>query len=263
MGPDDQIGGINFYKKNGFFVAKKIVPHDAIENCKASVCRIASQPPENGLEDSLKNIFRVSQERYLQVLRTFSKSLDLQSLFLHPKLVDLIRNFGIQLPTMPTQPVTHVTCKELITDDGQLGLDAHQDWPSIQGSLDSLVVWIPITKVTNDNHPMQILPGSHLGGLRQAKIEKNISSLELEKKELDSMLDICCDPGDAIIFSTMTVHRTKKEGNGFRFSASLRFDNALENSFVDRNFPCAYKRTIDRNVSYFPRKEQMLKIFGE
>lgn len=252
---------IQEYKKNGFVVAKDIIDKDLIDSCKFTLCKMSGQKPSDDIENSLNKLFFSSQERYLQTLRTFSKSLSLQNLFMSYRLKQLIRMLGIEIATMPTQPITHATSKSLVINDGSLGVSAHQDWPSIQGSLDSLVVWVPFVNVNDDNYPLQILPKSHLDGLRHAEIQNNISQIDLSNKEIESLVDVSCEPGDAVIFSTFTVHRTKQLGSGFRFAASIRFDNALEDSFISRNFPCAYKRSVDRNLSYSPEKNEINRFF--
>jgi ectoine hydroxylase-related dioxygenase (phytanoyl-CoA dioxygenase family) len=166
------------------------------------------------------------------------------------------------VPTQPTQPVTHVTCEDLLIEGEAAGIKAHQDWPSIQGSLDSLVVWIPFTEVNDLSYPIQILPRSHLDGLRESVIEKKGSIIKLTQEEEKNILDVVCSPGDALIFSTFTVHRTKTniKNSKFRFSASTRFDNAIEKTFIDRNYPCAYKRSIEREISN-PLSQETIKNF--
>lgn len=249
------------YKENGFVVVKDIVDKDQIENCNKTLCKMSGLDNSTDIEIALKNLFVSSKERYLQTLRTFSKSLEIQKLFLNDRLVELVYQLGIAIPTLPTQPVTHATSSELVVDDGYLGISAHQDWPSIQGSLDSIVVWIPFTDIDSNNYPIQILPKSHLNGIREAEIKSNISEISLSDSEIKSLIDINCNVGDLVVFSTFLIHRTKPIGKGFRFSASIRYDNALENSFFSRNFPCSYKRIVDRNLSYKPLKKDINKVF--
>jgi hypothetical protein len=259
---EDSQSALDSYSKNGFYIAKNVLPEQAIDDCARQLCRLTNSSSKN-LEESLRKLFEVSPTLYVETLKTFAKSQALIKLFLDDRLLSLLDKLGIKFPTIPTQPVTHATCKELVLESKSLGFETHQDWPSIQGSLDSLVVWIPFNEVHEDNHPIQVLPGSHLAGLRDSIIKENISYIELSDEENSSMEDVICEPGDAVIFSTFTIHRTKLVGKGFRFSASLRFDNALEKTFIDRNFPCAYKRYVERSLSYIPKNDDIKKIFGK
>ena len=257
------------YLQDGFVIVKDVFCKKDVEDCKKDlieICLAASFCDEEkiSVEEALKKVFLSSKERYLQVLRTFAKSATLQKLFLSNDLMEIIKTIGIHVPTMPTQPVTHVCSIDLLIEGNEVGIDSHQDWPSIQGSLDSVVVWTPFTIIDEKSYPIQVLPKSHLSGVREAKIKKNGSMIELSEEEENSVIDVLCSPGDAVIFSTFVVHKTKnckKNDEKFRFATSTRFDNALEKSFVERNFPCAYKRTVERNLESIPSKEQINLIF--
>jgi phytanoyl-CoA hydroxylase len=45
-------------------------------------------------------------------------------------------------------------------------LDAHQDWRTGQGSLDSAVIWFPMVDAGADIGALQVIPGSHKTGLQ-------------------------------------------------------------------------------------------------
>lgn len=253
------------YRTNGFVIVKKALPVENLNICKdklIEICSSITKKVDTSLEDNLKRLFNHSETTYLQTLRTFSKSSFIQSLFLSKELSEIIENIGIKIPIQSTQPVTHVSSKDLLIKDESIGIDSHQDWSSIQGSLDSLVVWVPFTEVTSQDYPVQFLPKSHLHGLRESKVTDKGNIISLSEEEKNNMIDGICSVGDAVIFSTFTIHRTKpQKTKSFRFAASTRFDNALESSFISRDFPCSYKRIVDRNISYIPDKNEIQKVF--
>jgi len=59
----------------------------------------------------------------------------------------------------------HVMSKSLKVPGGYQGFGSHQDWPTLQGSLDTVTVWIPFVDVDRDRFTLEIVPGSHTGGL--------------------------------------------------------------------------------------------------
>lgn len=258
----------SIYRNNGFVVVKNAFSKDEINNCTnelIEICKKINNDNDNtDLETSLKKIFKKNSDLYIQTMRTFSKSMTLQSLFVKDEIKQILSALEISIPIQSTQPVTHITSKELLLDKKKIGIEAHQDWPSIQGSLDSLIVWVPFTKIDQDHYPIQILPCSHLKGLRRSTIKEDGSIIALTKKENNNILDVVCEQGDVVIFSTFTIHRTKfydDEKNGkFRFSVSSRFDNAIEETFINRKFPCAYKRTVERKISK-PIPQSIIKKF--
>ena len=260
-----QIEILEKYRRDGYVVLEKVVSEEYLQNFESELLKLCEK--QTGIqclsiEESLKLLYEISKDRYAQTLRTLSKSLSLLKIFTEESLLKSISDLGIEYPSLPTQPVTHVTCLDLVFEGYEIGIKAHQDWPSIQGSLDSLVVWLPFQDVHLDNHPVQILPRSHKDGMRDASTENTASVIHLTKEEDAEMQDILCKKGDAVIFSTFLVHRTKTESKtrSFRLAASVRFDNMIEDSFVNRNFPCAYKRTVDRKVDFVPKHKDLQNL---
>src|SRR5437762_1043651 len=43
---------------------------------------------------------------------------------------------------------------------------AHQDCPYVQGTLDTLTTWIPIGSVCREEGSLEVMEGSHRGGIR-------------------------------------------------------------------------------------------------
>ena len=84
---------------------------------------------------------------YLAAARHAAKLVSLQRLVTSPALVQLIESFGMSTPTMPTTPVLHIICDTLKIPGGYFGIAPHQDWPSVQGGLDTLTVWVPLMDV--------------------------------------------------------------------------------------------------------------------
>ena len=144
---------------------------------------------------------------------------------------------------------------------GYFALKPHQDWPSIVGSLNSVVVWIPLTVVGEYDHPLQVVPGSHLEGVLEG--EEGTNELVVNKSDKD-FLTIICSPGDIVVMSTFCVHRTKPTGSGFRLACSIRYDDMMDLDFSNRNYTCAYKRSVDRSLfkKHIPSKKAINRIFS-
>ena len=48
-----------------------------------------------------------------------------------------------------------------------------------------------------------------------------------------------------------------------RIACSTRFDNGYEKNFIDRCYPTAYTRGVERSMENdFPSKEEIIKIFS-
>jgi len=262
----DRINAKELFKKNGVIIVRSLLDPQDIIACNATLKygmdKISGQDTPSLIE-SLTSAFQKSSEQYRSYLRTFAKSVKVQSLFLAENILSVIKDLGVVEPSTPTTPVTHIVSEKL-SDDGieKVATTSHQDWPSIQGSIDSLIVWIPLTNVNENTHPIQIIPGSHAEGLRECTAKSNVSQIELSIDEEIKYVDVVCNPGDVVIFSTFLIHRTKLAGNSARIAVSNRFDNMFEKSFIERSFPCAYIRIIDRNLVNVPDNVYIKKILS-
>jgi len=205
-------------------------------------------------ERELKSMLDADVEKYIGYLRASAKHIEAQRLFLCTRVLAQI----IGVPTIIEQPVLHVMSPALRIPDGYYGTVAHQDWPSTQGSLDSVTVWIALTDAGIGNFPLEVIPGSHKRGLLDGKMNGSVLEVEADDKEF---IPVECKAGDVIFMSGFTVHRTG-QGNGFRVAVSQRFDNAAEPTFIERGYPCAQKRVVDREIRWKPSVEQVQKIYA-
>jgi ectoine hydroxylase-related dioxygenase (phytanoyl-CoA dioxygenase family) len=126
---------------------------------------------------------------------------------------------------------------------------SHQDFPSVQGSLDGVVVWFPLVDVDRDNFPLEIIPRSHKLGLLPT-INHGEATWEVKPGSYNEadFLPIEAKAGDVLFMSVFMIHRSSLEGKpgSFRLAMSTRFDNGDEPTFVDlcvpTNFPGAALR---------------------
>ncbi len=106
----------------------------------------------------------------------------------------------------------------------------HQDFPHIQGSTDTLTMWIPIGDCPRSLGGLRVLEGSHLGGLAPVDAAKGPGGLRVDASDDDPRwrtTDFQC--GDAIFFSSITVHAaTLNEDDILRLSADYRYQSLLE-----------------------------------
>lgn len=257
------------YRKNGYAVfrgdciceANQI--NAATSNFLDRVIKHRGCGVENQLsiEEKMKIIYSQDLELYVSCLRMIPNLWSNYESFIRPKIVECIQDIYFSNPCVSESPVLHVMSPYLKIPGGYYGTGAHQDWASMQGSLDSFTIWMALTDADVGNFPLEVIPGSHLGGLRNGKMNGSVLEIALSEEEERSFVPIECEPGDIIIMSGFTIHRTGK-GNNFRMAMSRRFESSSEPTFMDRKFPCAQKRTVDREIKWAPTVEQVRKIFA-
>jgi hypothetical protein len=226
----------------------------------------------NDLFYNMNNLFDINQLEYLSSARLASNLIDIKRLCLSIELENQIRSLGLKGVTVPTDPVLHIMSRELQVEGGYLGFEPHQDWVSMQGSLNSVVAWIPLCDVDEDSFPIQVVPESHRYGMIDNKCIHNDGSritqgseTSINIKILDSdFLDVLVSKGDLVIFSSWLIHRTKIDpGLKPRIAISTRFEDFSDATWAARNYPSAYKRVVQREIitPNFPSKQQVLKNF--
>ena len=75
---------------------------------------------------------------------------------------------------------------------------------------------------------------------------------------------IAAERGDVLFFSSFLIHRSGQHGReGVRLSISARYENAAETTFIERLYPFAQKRVVQREliVKDFPSREQVVSIY--
>jgi ectoine hydroxylase-related dioxygenase (phytanoyl-CoA dioxygenase family) len=263
------------YKANGFYLAKGLLDKKAIaqliESMKKTVIdqlRALSAPDEHDdIFSALKALHKADIQRYKKVLGAFWRKEEAFRLAHHENITNFLKEkFGWTDLFLPGGQVALIMSHELKIPNGYFGLVTHQDFPSVQGSLDGVVVWFPLVDVNRDNFPLEIIPGSHKLGLLPM-IERGESTWEVNPESYDEsdFLPVDIKAGDVLFMSVFMIHRSSLEGkaDSFRLAMSTRFDNGDEPTFVDRAYPTAYIRSVTREQYYqnFPALSQVKTVF--
>lgn len=217
------------------------------------------------IEDKMIFLYKKDLPSYLNTVKAFSRLSSIQQAFISPSILKICHKLGLKHPLPPTTPVVHIISDQLKIPDGYFGQAAHQDWASMQGSLNALVFWVALTDVSCDNYPVEIVPGSHLRGLIQGEVNSHHYALPADCISEQEFRPVQCLSGDALIFSSFLVHRTAVQNkSGFRLAISFRFDDAADTQFVERGFHTAYKRIVDRALdpADIPSIDSVRKTYG-
>lgn len=156
-------------------------------------------------------------------------------------------NLGIEYPFMCTRPVLFFNHPALAKTEEYYKAPLHQDWPSMESSLNSLVVWVPLVNVTEQNGSIILFPGSHKNGVLPYKSTGGFAEVEYEGKSIQPELNI----GDIAIFSTLLVHKSGDIKNDtIRWSCHFRYTDMLSDEFIERGYPNPYQyKPITKNES--------------
>lgn len=209
------------------------------------------------IEDLCRRWAGMPKEEYLKEARLFPRGMAHIALFLSEGVQRAVFSLGmIKDPVWLTSPAAHV----MGVDESWEGVSAHQDWPALQTGLNTVVVWMPLTEVGEENYPVEFAKGSHLSGLLPAKAGAHYSEVDDQGLKFTA---VPCSPGDIILFSAFTVHRTRTPGKGYRLGLSMRFEDGADEFFKATGNYSAQKRVIEREVKFVPTDAQVRAVFGQ
>jgi phytanoyl-CoA hydroxylase len=266
------------YKTNGYTVVRDLLPVDRLESINAEIAalfeaqlRYLQLPVTPGgsreaFRDNAKRLLDADVSRYIATARMSQELPSVAQVLISDPIVNLGRQFGITFPIASTKPIVHIMADALKIPGGYHTSPPHQDWRSMQGSLDSIVLWMPTVPVKTNSHALQVVPGSHKLGLLDT-VEHIMTPTVADSRITDAgFVPVPTEPGDVIVFSSFMVHRTGDEDDGLvRIALSTRFNNADEPTFVERGFPTTYKYSyrLDFITPDFPRVDQVDAIFSD
>jgi Phytanoyl-CoA dioxygenase (PhyH) len=264
------------YKEHGYTIARGIVPVAAVDRVFSDMHRLAVQqldrfglPVSGGdspeaVHRDLQSLFNKDLRAYLATLTLCAKLTSLYDLYMHPGIRAFVSAIGIDFPVFQTAPVLHLMSHALKVPNGYQGFGAHQDWPTLQGGLDTVTIWIPFVDVDRDLFTMDVIPGSHKGGLYPYKRRDHIFEVDPEYYDPGDFRPIEACRGDVVFMTSFSIHRSSTHGdNRLRVSTSMRYENAAEPYFIERNYPFAHKRSVipELITPNFPSPQQVLEVF--
>lgn len=262
--------------RDGYVVARGVLPAAAVETV-LSECRgvLRLQAERHGIAGAAKegpdfdavlaDLFRASMGSYLAAAKLTQYLPSLHRLGADGPVLDLVRALGIDRPVISTRPVVHIVSEDLKVPGGYHRTPPHQDWRSVQGSVDALVAWVPLVPVDARSNALEVAPGSHRLGLLPTVPHPFGTSVSDPRIADAAFVPIDVEPGDVVVFSMLLVHRTAPAGQpGVRWAVSYRYNNLDEPSFIARDFPnpYVYRPRDELLVEGFPTAGDIRRVFG-
>jgi len=248
---------IEYYKTNGYFLLRNFFKVEEVEEILGDAKSIflkqfiykgycskessVKSISELAFNESLFHLFNDDLESFTNCGKQAQHLISLHSLALQERIIDLLHGLGLEMPTISTRPVIFFNHSKLAKKKVFHTVDAHQDWRSMQGSLNSVVLWLPLIDINKDLGALQILPGSHLGSLRTDHIDYGFGMVKLTEQENAQLISVEVNRGDALIFSSFLIHQSGENStNRPRWSCHFRYNDLNEKYFIHRKFAHSY-----------------------
>jgi ectoine hydroxylase-related dioxygenase (phytanoyl-CoA dioxygenase family) len=266
----------DFYQAHGYNVVRRVVDTRVLEQINyeigelfaRQVARLGLPVDRRATREALQAnavaLLKADTSAYISTARLTQMIPVANQLMVSELLVSVARQLGISFPVISTRVSNHIMSDDLKIPNGYHKSPPHQDWRSMQGSLDSMVFWVPTTPVTAQSHPLEVVPGSHLLGLLTTMEHIMTPTVDDPRITEDVFVPLSMDPGDLVVFSSFLVHRTGAQGDGkIRIAFSGRFNNADEASYVEHSYPTPYRYSYQTELIYegFPTLQDLSAVF--
>lgn len=268
---------IRSYQDNGYLVVEDIFDprhlDETLEHFDLSFAQqlerlnlpVAGGQTLDALHANMASLLGASVPLYLATLRMCSKLHGVYRLMTTERLRQACADLGIATPLFQTTPVLHLMSRRLVIPGGYQGFDVHQDWTSVQGSLDTITTWIPFMDIDPRLFTMEVIPGSHLLGLLDGSQEQHVLRVDQRHFSEDAFVPVCVGKGGVCLMSNFTLHRSSREGDErMRLSISGRYENASEPTFIAREYPFTQHKSMQRGfiTENFPSVEQVRHAYA-
>ncbi|HEV7351159.1 phytanoyl-CoA dioxygenase family protein [Telluribacter sp.] len=265
------------FKKDGYLLLRNALDKEVVNSIyrearaifamqiKRVTGREVDIEDRDAFESAMFEFFEKDFDAFVNTGKTVQHSVSLHRLGVDEKIISLLKEVGVALPVIGARPAMQFNSRFLAKDGSKhWKLDAHQDWRTGQGSLDSTVVWFPMVTAGEEIGALQVIPGSHTTGLLEASTSGYQGGITTTLREED-FVQTDFEVGDLLIFSAFLVHRSGNNvTRNIRWSVQLRYNNLAEPTFIERGYPMAYiyKPEAELVTPNFPTASQLKDLYA-
>ncbi len=254
----------NFFQKEEVELVRNDARNVFMTQLRRQGMLTKDDPSEAEFEAALYNYFQLHLQDFVNCGKQAQHLISLHRLSLDQRIERVLReDLGLEFPNISTRPVLYFNSRFLAKEEVYWRVFPHQDWRSMQGSLDSTVVWVPLVDTDRKLGALEVVPGSHKLGLLTTAVVSSFG--KVDRFEDADFVSVEANQGDVLFFSSFLVHRSGSNvTDSIRWSCHFRFNNLNERTFVERGYPhpYLYKPQDELITPNFPAREILDEFFG-
>jgi ectoine hydroxylase-related dioxygenase (phytanoyl-CoA dioxygenase family) len=254
------------FSTHGILVVKEVLdaaPVAALRDALGRLIRHRLQSlghaaqPDLGLDEGLNRLLAVDQRHGMEIIRIAKDLPEFYSFLCNASILDVV---GHCLGTTTFQAVHDIAQMRIDPPNHfERNFEWHQDYPYNVMSRDAVTLWAPLTPITFEMGPMEVIPGSHEQiqpvafdpsnheagrgtGHTLYRMDQDVSGLGRSSLALTGI-----GPGDAVFFHALLVHRSGRNVSAAssRWVVNTRYGNAVDEAVVGRGWRAVRDRTQD------------------
>lgn len=223
--------------KQSHILIKNAFSQQRLESLKEDIFQVFySYCESRKINKNLFDLFEKDNQGFKSCALASQKLISLYSLATDIKLISTLKNLcGISMPSLNTKPCIAFSSPKTSINDSYWKIPAHQDWHSNLGSKNGVTCWIPLVTMNKELGYLEVVNDSHLLGSLE---NQDFHGIPILKKQDWHFTPIEMELGDSLIFHNLTIHRSgHNSSNEIRLTAHLRFNDLMEESYINRGFP--------------------------
>jgi ectoine hydroxylase-related dioxygenase (phytanoyl-CoA dioxygenase family) len=265
------------YSRNGYAVIPSAAPSAVLDRIASDISQVFIRRADSlgidvpkgatraDLTSQVAALFGYDPAVYMAAAKVCQHLISVHQFGVGNEVLSIVEALGLTAPAISTRPVIHFMADGLRIEGGYHKTPAHQDWRSVQGSVDGVTMWIPLFDVAEDDYPLEIIPESHREGLRPSEDDAFGHRVRVDDVQHREFVALSLKRGDIVVFSGFLIHRTGANGGPLvRVALSYRFNNAAEPAFIRRNYPDRYIYRAQNELldPEFPSGADLERAFG-
>lgn len=259
------------FKAQGYVVLHDYLPKEITEGLVSEFHSIVQklycplyagdgQSQETPLNQKIMLLYKHSPQKVINCGKVANHGWLLWKLATSVMMRKICTELGLRQPSIAIRPVLLFNNKNIATAEHVWKTPPHQDFNSFRGSLNSIVIWIPLTDITPELGPLEVIPGSHLKGSQAKEIKNGFGIVETD----ESFVSLPVEKGDVVVFSSLLVHRSGENTteDKLRLSASFRYSDVMSEDWQRRGYKTTnqYGHSIGTEDLAYPTAEDMQEV---
>lgn len=251
---------IEKYNQDGFLLLKGFFPIELIErlqNDVESMITVLAKQKEikikSVLDQSLIDLRKVDKNAAIAIYQAATRLMALKKI----SSLDIIRQVARELLGSNSLFVSAESLRYDPPFEDHLLIDWHQDYTFIQDSENSIVFWFPLRNISQNGGGVQLLPKSHLNGIRMVKTSEPFSEKKARWVDLCDPIDEAntispqLDAGDVLLMNTLLIHRSwPNRSDKVRWTGQFRIGDFMHDKAVKRLWPSGTLGGVDFGVHH-------------
>ena len=261
------------FERDGYLFLRGLLPSRVLEDLRSrfvTILRAAgwiatNAPPNDPIANS--SAFTVEPEpAYQAVYNQLYRVPEFHEVQHRPELTGTLEHLlGAQVMPQP-----RVIARVMFPDEVAHTTPAHQDFVPVQGAVDTVTAWMPLSDLPPEMGGLEIAAGSNHRGVLDFVPSLGAGGMVITDPLDDAWVGGIFEQGDVLLFHSMTVHRgAAATGKRLRLSIDCRFqrrsDPITEGSLEPHDRDVSWEQVYEGWRADTPRyywRDWDLKIVG-